>query len=46
MKQLIIIGAFALGCTPSDISTTASTIVPNTHFAKIEIPTPWQRLAA
>lgn len=39
MKRLIIIGAFALGCTPSVISTTSSTIVPNTHFAKIEIPT-------
>ena len=36
MKQLIIIGAFALGCTPSTISTTSATLVPNVHFAKIE----------
>ena len=36
MKQLIIIGAFALGCTPSTISTTSAALVPNVHFAKIE----------
>ena len=36
MKQLIIIGAFALGCTPSTISTTSATLVPNVHFAKIQ----------
>ena len=40
MKQLIIIGAFALGCIPNIISTTSSTITPNTHFAKIEGSTP------
>ena len=36
MKRFIIIGAFALGCTPSTISTTSATLVPNVHFAKIE----------
>jgi len=36
MKQLIIIGAFALGCTPSIISTASATIIPNVHFAKIQ----------
>ena len=36
MKQLIIIGAFALGGTPSIISTTSAALVPNVHFAKIQ----------